>query len=124
MPPLASSVSTTAEQWRCRAGVLGSRPAPPYGPGMSVVGTASDEDRLKRIEFVTDTSLAQLDVNELLAELLVRVRTLLPAGPAAVLPLDPATDELVATAAQGIEEEVRQGVRIPIGKGFAGRIAA
>ena len=91
---------------------------------MSVVGTASDEDRLKRIEFVTDTSLAQLDVNDLLAELLGRVRTLLHADTAAVLLLDPATDELVATAAQGIEEEVRQGIRIPIGKGFAGRIAA
>ena len=31
---------------------------------------------------------------------------------------------LVATAARGIEEEVRQGVRIPLGRGFAGRIAA
>jgi anti-sigma regulatory factor (Ser/Thr protein kinase)/putative methionine-R-sulfoxide reductase with GAF domain len=91
---------------------------------MAVVGSTSDEDQLRRIEFVTDTSLAQLDVNDLLAELLGRVRTLLHADTAAVLLLDPATDELVATAAQGIEEEVRQGVRIPIGKGFAGRIAA
>jgi serine phosphatase RsbU (regulator of sigma subunit) len=31
---------------------------------------------------------------------------------------------LVATAASGIEEEVRQGVRIPLGAGFAGRVAA
>ena len=31
---------------------------------------------------------------------------------------------LVARAARGIEEEVRQGVRIPIGRGFAGRVAA
>ncbi len=91
---------------------------------MAVAGSTSDEDRLKRIEFVTDTSLAQLDVNDLLAELLGRVRSLLHADTAAVLLLDPASDELVATAAQGIEEEVRQGVRIPIGKGFAGRIAA
>jgi serine phosphatase RsbU (regulator of sigma subunit) len=30
----------------------------------------------------------------------------------------------VATAAAGLEEEVRQGVRIPVGRGFAGRIAA
>jgi serine phosphatase RsbU (regulator of sigma subunit) len=29
----------------------------------------------------------------------------------------------VARAARGIEEEVRQGVRIPLGRGFAGRIA-
>jgi serine phosphatase RsbU (regulator of sigma subunit)/anti-sigma regulatory factor (Ser/Thr protein kinase) len=38
--------------------------------------------------------------------------------------LDRSTDELVARAAKGIEEEVEQGVRIPIGRGFAGRIAA
>ncbi len=31
---------------------------------------------------------------------------------------------LRARAAKGIEEEVEQGVRIPVGKGFAGRIAA
>jgi serine phosphatase RsbU (regulator of sigma subunit) len=31
---------------------------------------------------------------------------------------------LIATAAAGLEEEVRQGVRIPVGRGFAGRIAA
>jgi signal transduction histidine kinase len=31
---------------------------------------------------------------------------------------------LVARAAVGIEEEVEQGVRIPVGRGFAGRVAA
>ena len=38
--------------------------------------------------------------------------------------LDRETDELVARAALGIEEEVVAGVRIPIGGGFAGRVAA
>ena len=42
----------------------------------------------------------------------------------AILLLDEETDELVARAALGIEEEVEQGVRIPVGGGFAGRIAA
>ncbi|HET9257192.1 MAG TPA: SpoIIE family protein phosphatase, partial [Pseudonocardiaceae bacterium] len=37
--------------------------------------------------------------------------------------LDAPAEYLVATAARGIEAEVRQGVRIPVGKGFAGRIA-
>ncbi|OLT19439.1 hypothetical protein BJF78_10695 [Pseudonocardia sp. CNS-139] len=81
-------------------------------------------DRLRRIEAVTDSALAHLDVEELLDELLDRVRELLSADTAAVLLLDPSARYLVATAARGIEEEVRQGVRIPIGKGFAGRIAA
>lgn len=32
--------------------------------------------------------------------------------------------QLITTAAAGLEEEVRQAVRIPVGPGFAGRIAA
>lgn len=82
------------------------------------------DDRLRRLEAVTDAGLAQLDLDELLDELLERVRELLAVDTAAVLLLDLAAQYLVATAARGIEEEVRQGVRIPLGKGFAGRIAA
>jgi serine phosphatase RsbU (regulator of sigma subunit)/anti-sigma regulatory factor (Ser/Thr protein kinase) len=88
---------------------------------------AEDPDlggRLRRIEAVTDASLAQLDVEELLDALLDRVRELLGVDTAAVLLLDSSSRYLVATAARGIEEEVRQGVRIPLGRGFAGRIAA
>ncbi len=63
-------------------------------------------------------------MEDLLDELLVRVREILDVDTAAVLLIDPAAGDLVATAASGIEEEVRQGVRVPIGAGFAGRIAA
>ena len=34
------------------------------------------------------------------------------------------TNELVARAAKGLEEEVEVGTRIPVGQGFAGRVAA
>lgn len=81
-------------------------------------------ERLRQIESVTDVELTQLDVEEMLDELLERVRHLLDADTAAVLLLDPNSSELVATAARGIEEEVRQGVRVPLHRGFAGRIAA
>ncbi|TQM10705.1 ATP-binding SpoIIE family protein phosphatase [Pseudonocardia kunmingensis] len=81
-------------------------------------------DRLRRIEAVTDAALGHLGVEELLAELLDRVRELLAVDTAAVLLLEASGQYLVATAARGIEEEVRQGVRIPLGGGFAGRIAA
>jgi len=84
--------------------------------------TASE--RLRRIEAVTDVALVHLDVADLLDELLARVRELLEVDTAAVLLSDGATGELVATAAAGIEEEVGQNVRIPLGVGFAGRIAA
>jgi phosphoserine phosphatase RsbU/P len=79
---------------------------------------------LRRIEAVTDPALANLDVEGLLTELLDRVRELLAVDTAAVLLVDPASQQLVATAARGIEEEVHQGFRVPIGEGFAGRIAA
>jgi phosphoserine phosphatase RsbU/P len=52
------------------------------------------------------------------------VKKVLQADTAAVLLLDRSAGQLVATAASGIEEEVRQGVRIPLGAGFAGRVAA
>jgi anti-sigma regulatory factor (Ser/Thr protein kinase)/putative methionine-R-sulfoxide reductase with GAF domain len=89
----------------------------------SNASTAADE-RLRRIESVTDTALAQLDVEALLAELLDRVRELLAVDTATVLLLDPSAQELVVTVALGIEATVRQGLRFPLGKGFAGRVAA
>jgi putative methionine-R-sulfoxide reductase with GAF domain len=71
-----------------------------------------------------DAALSRLDEQELLRTLLDRVKKVLGADTAAVLLLDKSARQLVATAASGIEEEVRQGVRIPIGAGFAGRVAA
>jgi sigma-B regulation protein RsbU (phosphoserine phosphatase) len=82
------------------------------------------EEQLKRIQAVTDATLARLNLDDLLGELLDRVREILRVDTAAVLLMDPAGRHLVATAAKGIEEEVRQGIQIPIGMGFAGRIAA
>jgi phosphoserine phosphatase RsbU/P len=82
------------------------------------------EDRLRDIQSITDAALSRLDDHALLAELLERTRTILHADTAAVLLLDLSSEQLIATAAAGLEEEVRQGVRIPVGGGFAGRIAA
>ncbi|MCW3814198.1 SpoIIE family protein phosphatase [Micromonospora sp. DR5-3] len=82
-----------------------------------------DEQRLRRIEAVTDATLSRLDVADLFDELLDRVRDLLEVDTAAILLLDPRAQQLVATAAKGVEEEVRQGFRVSVGRGFAGRIA-
>jgi phosphoserine phosphatase RsbU/P len=84
----------------------------------------SVEDRLRDIQSITDAALSRLDNSDLLAELLVRTKDIFQADTAAVLLLDSASGQLIATAAAGLEEEVRQGVRIPVGRGFAGRIAA
>jgi serine phosphatase RsbU (regulator of sigma subunit) len=99
-----------------------SSPDDPLG-GAPLLGE-SFEERLRRLESVTDVALSRLDVDELLPELLERVRDLLSTDTAAVLLLDESGQFLVATSARGIEEEVRQGSRIPLGRGFAGRIAA
>ena len=74
---------------------------------------------------VTDAGgCAHLALDDLLAELLRADHR----DPARRHGGDPAArrggDELHARAAKGIEEEVEQGVRIPLGRGFAGRIAA
>ena len=81
-------------------------------------------DRLRQLQALTDAALAHLELESLLTEILHRTREILEVDTVAVLLLDEDTDELVARAAVGIEEEVEQGVRIPVGGGFAGRIAA
>lgn len=90
----------------------------------TVVGRAGLKDRLRDIQSITDVALSRLDDRDLLAELLDRTKAVLRADTAAVLLLDFSCGELVSTAAAGLEEEVRQGTRIPVGRGFAGRIAA
>ena len=88
-----------------------------------IASARSAEERLRWLEAVTDAGLAQLTVDQLLDELLEKVRELMAVDTAAVLLLDPSRRFLIATAARGLEEEVHQGVRIPLGRGFAGRIA-
>jgi serine phosphatase RsbU (regulator of sigma subunit)/anti-sigma regulatory factor (Ser/Thr protein kinase) len=94
--------------------------------GVTLQGTHHVDplERLRRLQRVSDATLAHLTIDDLLNELLLRVREILDVDTAAVLLLDASTNELVARAAKGIEEEVERGVRIPMGKGFAGRIAA
>ena len=79
---------------------------------------------LEKLQVLNDTTLSVLGVEDLLQELLSRVCGILEADTSAVLLLEEGSNQLVATAAHGLEEEVRQGVRIPVGKGFAGSIAA
>jgi putative methionine-R-sulfoxide reductase with GAF domain len=79
--------------------------------------------RERVLEAVTDSSLAELEFEKLLDVLLRRVRDLFAVDTATVLLLDTAGEYLVATATAGLEEEIFQGVRVPVGAGFAGRVA-
>lgn len=108
-------------------------PAQPSLTGRTVAvtsepGRLSDDEELRRrlyeLEQLTDVQLSKLSVEDLLGELLIRTRELMQTDTAAILLADDTGDFLVATAAAGIEEEVRQGSRVPVGLGFAGRVAA
>jgi serine phosphatase RsbU (regulator of sigma subunit)/anti-sigma regulatory factor (Ser/Thr protein kinase) len=86
-------------------------------------GEDSDR-RLEQLESVADAALAYMSLEQMLYELLDRIRGALNVDTAAVLLLDEDRNVLVARAARGIEEEVREGVRVPLARGFAGRVAA
>lgn len=86
--------------------------------------TADDDERVKALLAFTDTALSKLSVSELLDEMLERIRVILEVDTVTLLRMDASGENLVATAAVGMEEEIRQGVMVLVGTGFAGTIAA
>jgi serine phosphatase RsbU (regulator of sigma subunit)/anti-sigma regulatory factor (Ser/Thr protein kinase) len=80
--------------------------------------------QLEAVQRVTEATLAYLDLDDLLAELLNRVTEILGSDTAAVLLVEDDGRTLAARAAKGLEEEVERGFRLPVGRGFAGRVAA
>jgi anti-sigma regulatory factor (Ser/Thr protein kinase)/putative methionine-R-sulfoxide reductase with GAF domain len=81
-------------------------------------------DRLRDLQSITDAALSYLPLEALLTELLNRVIAILGVDTSAILLLEDDGTTLVPRAAKGLEEEVERGIRIPVGRGFAGRIAA
>ncbi|MEQ0564932.1 GAF domain-containing SpoIIE family protein phosphatase [Amycolatopsis sp. NEAU-NG30] len=82
------------------------------------------QDRLQQLETIIGTPAAHLGLTELLTGTLRRLREVMGVDTATVLRYQHSGRQLVAFAAAGIEEEVHQGVRVPLGSGFAGRVAA
>ena len=104
------------------AGAPGPGGTPPDDAPARPAGVPpSRSEQLRDIGSVTE---AALDPQAVLDVLVAQVKDALRADTAAILLLDRPSGQLVATAASGLEEEVQQGVRIPVGKGFAGQIAA
>jgi anti-sigma regulatory factor (Ser/Thr protein kinase)/putative methionine-R-sulfoxide reductase with GAF domain len=101
---------------------------PRVGEGQVVLSPSGDvplpPSQLRNLYRISDPALSELALEDLLTELLHRVQDALRVDTVAILLHDEERNELVARAAKGIEEEVEAGVRIPIGGGFAGRIAA
>jgi signal transduction histidine kinase/putative methionine-R-sulfoxide reductase with GAF domain len=80
--------------------------------------------RLRDLEVISEAALTHLDLNRLLENLLDGIRKVMRTDTAVALLLDERGEELIASWARGLEEEVEAGVRIPVGRGFAGRVAA
>jgi anti-sigma regulatory factor (Ser/Thr protein kinase)/putative methionine-R-sulfoxide reductase with GAF domain len=103
-------------------------PKPGHGQVFLGLGDEAQLDQsrsqLEHVYRLADPALSELGLESLLNELLTRARDILDVDTVAILLLDEDGKELVARAAKGLEEEVERGVRIPVGGGFAGRIAA
>jgi signal transduction histidine kinase len=79
-------------------------------------------ERLRVIQGITDVALARLAVDELLAELLARVRKALDGDYAILQLID--RGELFIRAIDGVDLEAVKGVRVPLGQAVGGRVAA
>jgi signal transduction histidine kinase len=98
-------------------GLRRNEPAVPEKGGLA-------ENRLLRLEAITETALSHLVLEELLDELLERIRDLLDADTAVMLLVDEERGVLIPRATKGLDAELEFPVAIPIGQGFAGRVAA
>lgn len=90
----------------------------------AAIDPSVSESRRSHLLSIADSALGYMSLEDMLSELLERIRGSLEVDTAAVLLLDEDRGVLVARAARGLEEEVRQGVQVPLARGFAGRVAA
>ena len=77
--------------------------------------------RMRQVQIVTEVALSHLSVDKLLTELLDRVRDAMDVDTVVILLLEE-DNTLVAWATKGLELD--PGIHVPLGAGFAGRVAA
>jgi phosphoserine phosphatase RsbU/P len=88
-------------------------------------GVAEDAGRrVGYLEAIAAAGLAHTRVDDVLAEVLNVIATAARADRAVLLLVDRARGDLVGRAALGIDESVRKSIRVPIGEGVAGGVAA
>ncbi|HLZ23267.1 MAG TPA: ATP-binding protein [Ktedonobacterales bacterium] len=95
-----------------------------HAHNQALASARAANEGLRALQTVTDAALAHLALDELLPELLGRIKEVLGADTVAILLISEDGKELLVRAAIGIEEEIAGMPRIPLGKGFAGKIAA
>src|SRR5260370_6676873 len=103
----------------------------PEGEPDYVLATLEDITERKRLErdraqlqALTDTALSHLALDDLLRELLGRVLAVMDVDHVGILLLDEDGRTLTVRAARGVLEDGVGRVRIPVGQGLGGRIAA
>jgi serine phosphatase RsbU (regulator of sigma subunit) len=85
---------------------------------------AATAERVRRLESIMLAGLRSASLEGLLESLLDIARDVFRSDRAAVLLRHEDRRHLYVAAAIGMAREVREGVRVPIGRGFAGKIAA
>lgn len=80
--------------------------------------------QLQALLALTDVTLAPLDLDPMLGQLLDRVLEVMQVDNVALLFLDAESQTLRIRQARGLEEAMAAQVRVPVAQGFAGRIAA
>lgn len=91
---------------------------------LAQVGPEALVERLRQIQTVTDAALAHLELDDLLSEMLQRLRTILKVDTVRILLCTQDGRELNVCASVGLEQIGTDPVAIPIGKGLAGWVAA
>ena len=81
-------------------------------------------ERLQALQSVTEVALSNLALDELLQELLTRIRGVLSADTAVVLLLSEDGRDLEIRATSGILSSLSERARVPLGEGIAGQVAA
>lgn len=79
--------------------------------------------QIARLEAISLAGISHQRLEDVLREVLRAVTAAVGSDRAVLLLLEEQTGDLVARAAIGLDEAVRQGVRVPLGAGVSGRIA-
>jgi signal transduction histidine kinase len=98
------------------------RDATQQGAKRAHVGSLTAERQLARLRWVMDSALSQLPVEQLIEETVERIKHVLSADNVTVLLVADDGQSLLAHTSHGVLQDV--GVRVPLGAGIAGHIAA
>ncbi|GAC1324971.1 MAG: hypothetical protein NVSMB25_23000 [Thermoleophilaceae bacterium] len=81
-------------------------------------------DTIQKIQRVSDAALEHLALDDLLHELVVHISDIVEVDSATIFLLGENDDHLIVGATHGLGVDAAEGVQVPVGESFAGRVAA